>query len=87
MNIAMMFSNTPITVENAANVMNTKNSAPQRRPIAIWLKIFGSVLKISAGPESGRTPYAKQAGKMIRPEVNATNVSSAATLTDSPRSA
>ena len=71
-----MFWNTAITVENAANVINTKNKLPQSRPPAMLLKIFGSVMKISDGPELGCTPYAKHAGKMISPDVKATNVSS-----------
>ena len=83
----MMFSNTARTVEKAANAMNTKNRLPHRRPSAMWLKIFGSVTKIRFGPLSGATPKAKHAGKIIRPAVNATNVSRIATLTASPSNA
>ncbi len=67
-----MFSNTARTVENAANAMNTKNRLPHRRPIAMWLKMFGRVTKIRFGPLSGDTLNAKHAGKMIRPAVKAT---------------
>ena len=83
----MMFSNTASTVENAANAMNTKNRLPHKRPIGMWLKILGRVTKIRFGPLSGETPNAKHAGKMIKPAVNATNVSRMATLTASPMSA
>ena len=47
---AMMFSNTAMTVEIAAKLINTKNSVPQMRPKCIALKILGSVMKISPGP-------------------------------------
>ena len=48
------------------------------------LKTLGNVLKISEGPLSTSTPYAKHAGKIIRPDENATNVSNNAIFTDSP---
>ena len=83
----MMFSKTASTVENAANAMNTKNRLPHRRPPAMWLKMLGRVTKMRFGPLSGDTSNAKHAGKMIRPAVNATKVSSTATLTASPMSA
>ncbi len=82
----MIFSNTARIVEKAANVMNTKNSVPHTRPPAIWLKIFGSVMKIRLGPISGLMSKAKQVGKMINPETNATKVSRIAIFTDSPSS-
>ena len=56
MNIAAMFSNTPSTVEKAANDMKTKNSDPHSLPHFIWLKIFGRVMKMRDGPASGSTP-------------------------------
>ena len=80
----MMFSNTAMIVENAANVMNTKNKLPHNLPIGMLLKIFGNVTKIRFGPLSGCTPYAKHAGKMIIPAQRATNVSRIATFTASP---
>ena len=83
---AVISSKTASTVDSAANDMNTKNRLPHRRPRGMWLNMFGSVRKIRLGPLSTSTPYAKHAGKMISPEENATNVSSSATFTDSPRS-
>ena len=80
---ARMFSNTAMTVEKLANVMNRKNSVPHRRPPSIEMNTRGSVMKISAGPAPASTPKLKQAGKMIRPETSATNVSSATMRTDS----
>ena len=47
------FSNTAITVEKLANVINRKKSVPQIRPPVIFTKTFGSVTKIRAGPWSG----------------------------------
>ena len=49
----MMFSKTAITVESAANDMNTKNNAPQNLPPGILLNMLGRVMKISEGPASG----------------------------------
>ena len=97
--IARMFSKTASTVENAANVMKTKKSVPQRRPPGIALKTFGSVTKMRPGPEktfsrraaSGIEAFAparnaEQAGKMMSPATIATNVSRNATFADSPSS-
>ena len=56
MQLAMMFSKTPMIVENAANVINRKNSAPQKRPPGIWINTFGSVINISSGPAPGLIP-------------------------------
>ena len=50
---ATRFSNTAITVEKLANVINRKKSVPQIRPPVIFTKTFGSVTKIRAGPWSG----------------------------------
>ena len=47
---AIIFSNTASTVENAANVINTKNKLPHILPNGILLKIFGSVIKTKLGP-------------------------------------
>ena len=80
----MIFSNTAITVENAAKDIKMKNRLPQSRPPAMEMNTFGRVMKIRLGPLSGLIPKAKQAGKMINPAVNATQVSSTATLTASP---
>ena len=70
-----MFSNTPMTVESAAQLMKTKKSVPQRMPPSMALKMLGRVMKIRPGPLSGATLKAKQAGKMIRPAMMATKVS------------
>ena len=53
---AMIFSNTAMTVVSAAKLKNTKNMAPQSLPPAICAKIFGMVMKIRRGPESGWMP-------------------------------
>ena len=82
-----MFSNTAIIVERAANVRNRKKSAPQILPPAMEAKIFGSVINIRLGPLFGSTPYEKQAGKIIRPDTIATNVSSTTMFIDSPKRA
>ena len=50
------FSNTAITVESAAKLMNTKNKAPQSSPKGIWANTKGKVTKTNEGPESGVTP-------------------------------
>lgn len=44
------FSNTAITVEKHAKVINIKNSVPQILPPAIFTNTFGSVTNIRAGP-------------------------------------
>ena len=79
-----MFSNTAITVDNAANDMNTKNAVPHILPPAIWLNMLGSVINKSDGPAPGATPYAKPAGIIMNPAIRATNVSSRMILTASP---
>ena len=81
----IMFSNTAKIVENAAKDIKTKNSVPQILPPAIPLNTLGRVMKIRFGPLSGLMPKAKQAGKIISPETNATKVSRMAMLMDSPR--
>ena len=53
-----------------------EQSCPTAGRTAMWLKMLGRVTKIRFGPLSGDTPNAKQAGKMIRPAVKATKVSS-----------
>ena len=80
----MIFSNTAMMVDRAAKLINTKNRVPQRRPPAIWLKIFGRVTKTSPGPSPGSTPKAKQAGKITSPAISATTVSRMQMFTDSP---
>lgn len=77
MKLARMFSNTAMTVVKLANVINRKNSVPHRRPPAMLVNTLGRVMKISFEPESGEMPNEKHAGKMIRPALMATNVSSA----------
>ncbi len=80
----IIFSKTAITVESAAKDKNRKNRVPQILPPAIWLKIWGRVMKIREGPASGSTPKAKQAGIMISPAINATKVSKIPMLMASP---
>ena len=53
MHPAIRFSNTAMTVEKLAKVINRKNNVPHRRPPAIFTKTFGNVTKISDGPASG----------------------------------
>ena len=74
-------------VEKAANDIKMKNRLPHSLPSGMWLKIFGSVIKIKLGPEVWSTLNVKHAGKIISPDVIATNVSRIAMFTDSPRSA
>ena len=83
----IIFSNTARMVENAANDIKMKKRLPQSLPSGMWLKIFGSVMKIRLGPEVWSTLNVKHAGKIISPDVIATNVSRIAMFTDSPRSA
>ncbi|CCY82307.1 unknown [Clostridium sp. CAG:149] len=45
-----IFWNTAITVEPAANAMNTKNRLPQNLPPDILLNTLGRVTKIRDGP-------------------------------------
>ena len=80
----MMFSNTAITVDSAAKVMNRKNSVPHSWPKGISLNTMGSVMNTRLGPEPGSTPNAKHDGKMTRPAMSATMVSSTATRSASP---
>ena len=81
-----MFSNTASSVESAENIINRKNSVPQRRPPAMWLNTVAMVSKSRLGPAFTSTPKVKQAGKIMRPAVTATKVSNMMTLTDSPSS-
>ncbi len=79
-----MFSTTEMTVDSAAQLMNTKKRVPHIPPPGMELKILGSVMNTSPGPLSGLTPKAKQAGKIIRPAVKATKVSSPTISVASP---
>ncbi len=81
---ARIFSQTAITVENAANVMNRKNMVPQIRPPSMELNTAAIVLNRSAGPSLTSRPSEVQAGKMIIPDMIATKVSRTMTFTDSP---
>ncbi len=83
----IIFWKIAITVESAAKDMNRKNNAPHNCPRNIWLKIFGNVTKMSFGPCDGSTPNAKHAGKIMKPAMMATSVSSASTCNASPASA
>ena len=80
----MMFSNTAMTVESAAKLMNRKKSVPHTCPNGICENTLGSVMNTSPGPLPGSTPNAKHAGKMMRPAMNATSVSSPAMRRASP---
>ena len=85
----IMFSNTAITVESAANVINTKNNEPTILPIGIALNMLDSVVNRKLAPTvdaSAVTPllYVKQAGNTISPDVIATNVSSDIIVIASP---
>ena len=81
----MMFSNTAMMVDRAAQDRNRKNSPPHSRPMGILLKILGRVMNTRAGPLPGATPKAEQAGKMISPATKATQVSSRLIRAASPR--
>ena len=83
----IIFWKIAITVESAANAMKRKNSDPHNCPKNIWLKIFGNVTNISFGPCDGSTPNAKHAGKIMKPAMIATSVSSPSTCSASPVSA
>ena len=78
---AIIVSNTAITVDSAAKLMNRKNSVPHSCPRGIALNTMGSVMNTSDGPEAGSTPKAK---KMTSPAMSATSVSSTPTRTASP---
>ena len=80
----MIFSNTAITVDNAAKDINTKKSIPHNVPLGIWLNTFGSVINSSDGPASGRIPKEIHAGITIIPATNAISVSNTNTLIASP---
>ena len=80
----IIFWNTAMIVENAANDMNRKNRAPQILPPAISRNTFGSVTNTSHGPCPGFTSNAKQDGNMIRPATSATTVSRTVMLIASP---
>ena len=67
-------------VEHAAKNIQRKKIVPQILPALIALKMFGSVIKIRLGPESGCMPTEKAAGKMINPASIATKVSMIPTL-------
>lgn len=73
-------------VDADAKNMHRKKIAPQSLPPAIELNMLGRVIKIRFGPLSGFTPNAKQAGKMINPEINATLVSRTVIAIASPAS-
>ena len=47
---AIRFSNTAVTVEKLAKVINTKKSEPHKAPIGILRNISGKVIKINDGP-------------------------------------
>ena len=80
----MIFSNTAITVDNAAKDINTKKSIPHNVPLGIWLNTFGSVINSSDGPASGRIPKEIHTGITIIPATNAISVSNTNTLIASP---
>ena len=82
----MMFSNTAITVLSAAKLMKRKKSVHHSCPRGICSKTLGSVMNTRPGPLPGSTPKAKHAGKMMRPAMRATRVSTPAMRTLSPGS-
>ena len=47
------FSNTAVTVEKLAKVMNRKNRSPHILPPVMLINTHGSVTKISDGPSAG----------------------------------
>ena len=64
--LARMFSNTAMTVEKLAKVMNRKNSAPQMRAARHVDEDVGQRHENQlTGPRPAHTPKEKQAGKMI----------------------
>ena len=83
----IIFWKIAITVERAAKDMNKKNNATHNCPKNMWLNIFGNVTNISFGPCDGSTPNAKHAGKIMKPAMIATSVSSPSTCNASPVSA
>ena len=74
--VDIMFSNTAMIVEKLAKVINRKNKQPHKIPPFIFMKMFGKVINIKLGPALTSTPKLKQAGKIIKPELMATKVSS-----------
>ena len=52
----IIFSNTAITVEKLANVMNIKNRHPHTLPPVIFTNTFGSVINMRLGPAPTSTP-------------------------------
>ena len=48
--LASRFSNTAVTVEKLANVINKKNRLPHNLPPAMLANTFGRVMKIREGP-------------------------------------
>lgn len=62
-------------VDSAAKDIKMKKQVPHTLPPAMLLNTFGKVINSRDGPASGCTPYAKHAGIMINPAINATNVS------------
>ena len=79
-----MFSSTAMTVVRAAKLMKIKKSMPHSWPPGILLNTLGRVTNTRPGPEPASTSKAKQAGKMMRPAMSATNVSSSKMWMDSP---
>ena len=71
-----MFSSTAMTVVRAAKLMKIKKSIPHSWPPGILLNTLGRVTNTRPGPEPASTSKAKQAGKMMRPAMSATTVSS-----------
>ena len=50
---AAIFSKTASIVDIAAKVIKMKKSEPQNMPSGMFMKTFGSVMKMSDGPASG----------------------------------
>ena len=54
--IAIIFSYTAITVDNAANAINIKNNTSHITPPGIWLNTLGRVMNNNDGPAPGLIP-------------------------------
>ena len=79
-----MFSNTAIRVVRAANAIARKNSVAHNTPPVIFANTFGSVMNNRLGPLPASIPKAEHAGKMMKPESSAIDVSRHTILMLSP---
>ena len=79
-----MFSNTAMTVEKLAKVMNRKNSVPHRRPPAMFVKTLGKRDKNQARACIGRDAEGEAGREDDKPAQTATKVSSTQMRAASP---